>query len=226
MTNSDGHLEARRKTILTAAARVFDAHGYAATKMDAIAAEAGVSKGSLYNYFENKQDLFMQVFGAELASYHSDATRVLTEPTSAGEKLAKLLDDWFERMGHLRRVGGLMLEFWATAAREQTDGGGLSETFGQMYEGWCSLLADIVAGGIEQGEFSPQFDPKVAASLIVAMGDGITMRSILDERMVVDEKLLEAMKRAIISGLSAGQQSGPTGREELQNEHQTKQDNT
>ncbi len=220
MANSNGHLEARRKAILASAARVFDAHGYAATKMGAIAADAGVSKGSLYNYFESKQDLFMQVFGAELASYQSDATRVLAEPTSAGEKLAKLLDDWFERMGHLRRVGGLMLEFWATAAREQTDGG-LSETFGQMYEGWCSLLADIVAGGIEQGEFSSQFDPKVSASLIVAMGDGITVRSILDERMVVDQKLLEAMKRAIISGLSAGLQSGPTGREELQDESQT-----
>lgn len=224
MADSGGHLEARRKAILTAAARVFDAHGYAATKMDAIAAEAGVGKGSLYNHFESKQDLFMQVFGAELANYHSDATRVLDEPTSAGEKLAKLLDDWFEQMGHLRRVGGLMLEFWATAAREQADGG-LSETFGQMYDGWCSLLADIVARGIEQGEFSPQFDPKVAASLILAMGDGIMMRSILDERMVVDEKLLGAMKRAIISGLSAGRQSGPAGKEELQDEHQSRQDN-
>jgi len=199
--DNDGHVEDAGRRILAAAAKVFDACGYAQTRMEAVAVEAGVSKGSIYNYFRNKQDLFMQVSGQELANYRADVTRVLDESVSAAQKLTRLLDDWFDRLGRLRRMGRLMLECWATAAREQADGG-LSETFSKIYEGWCDLVALIVAQGIEEGQFAWRFDPRIAATLIVAMGDGITVRSILDERMEVDQELLAAMKRAILSGLA------------------------
>lgn len=48
----------KRKQILLGAARVFAADGYEGASMARIAAEAGVSKGTLYNYFESKAALF------------------------------------------------------------------------------------------------------------------------------------------------------------------------
>lgn len=53
-----GESEAKRQQILTGALAVFAAHGYEGASMSAIAREAGVSKGTLYNYFANKCDLF------------------------------------------------------------------------------------------------------------------------------------------------------------------------
>ena len=54
---SDAHLEARRQSILTAATKVFSQKGIAAATMAEIAAQAGISPGAIYRYFENKEQL-------------------------------------------------------------------------------------------------------------------------------------------------------------------------
>ncbi|MDQ0466529.1 AcrR family transcriptional regulator [Caulobacter ginsengisoli] len=53
--------EARPSEIVEAALEVFAEKGFAAARLDDIAAQAGVSKGALYLYFETKQDLFRAV---------------------------------------------------------------------------------------------------------------------------------------------------------------------
>lgn len=58
---------AKREQILTAATRLFVRHGYTATSMDAVVAEAGVSKQTLYRYFPSKADLLSAFITTELA---------------------------------------------------------------------------------------------------------------------------------------------------------------
>src|SRR5271163_2815121 len=48
----------RRELIMSVAREVFFEHGYAAASMSSIAARLGGSKGTLYNYFKNKEELF------------------------------------------------------------------------------------------------------------------------------------------------------------------------
>jgi len=55
-----GRLE-RREQILTAATKAFAAGGFAATSLDAIAAEAGISRAILYRHFDSKTDLYRSV---------------------------------------------------------------------------------------------------------------------------------------------------------------------
>jgi AcrR family transcriptional regulator len=50
--------EERRETIMAVAREVFFEHGYGGTSMSAIAARLGGSKGTLYNYFKSKEELF------------------------------------------------------------------------------------------------------------------------------------------------------------------------
>ncbi|RJX29949.1 MAG: TetR/AcrR family transcriptional regulator [Desulfarculus sp.] len=52
---------AKRDKLLSEAARLFAQRGYAATDMAELASRAGVAKGSLYNYFESKQELYLYV---------------------------------------------------------------------------------------------------------------------------------------------------------------------
>ena len=51
----------RPREILDAALTVFVAKGFAATKLDDVAVAAGISKGLLYRYFDNKAELFKEV---------------------------------------------------------------------------------------------------------------------------------------------------------------------
>lgn len=64
--------EARPSEILEAAAEVFLERGFAAAKLEDIARRAGLSKGSLYVYFETKEDLF-QAVAKDLLSTNIDA---------------------------------------------------------------------------------------------------------------------------------------------------------
>ncbi len=68
----------RREQIVAAAERVFFAKGFTATSMDQVAAEAEVSKGTLYLYFKNKDDLFIAL-----------SSRFLDHLSSRFERLAK-----------------------------------------------------------------------------------------------------------------------------------------
>jgi len=196
----ESHLAQRRGEILTAAEKLFDARGYAVTTMDAVAAEAGISKGSIYNYFHSKHDLFIQLFSATLAGGEVEFEQLAASPLSATEKLRGLLDNWSEGMEHYRRIGRLVLEFWVTAAR-QGQKGELAAWFGQKYGQWRKRIAEIVAEGVDSGEFGRHFAPATAASLILAVMDGITVQSILEVGVHVDAEFLAAAKRGVIAAL-------------------------
>ncbi len=197
------HQNERRIEILRAAQKVFDRHGYAATTVEQVATAAGVAKGSLYNYFKSKHDLFVQVFTEVIAREEQATDRLITEPIPATEKLHRLLDDYFLQLGYYKKIGRLVLEFWVQAAREQQDGQ-LKQWFDQMYTRWRSRIAEIIHQGIEAGEFRVASDAQVAAALIMAVLDGITVQSILDMSIQVNEQFIAALKRAMIASLKAG----------------------
>lgn len=193
--------EDRRRTILAAAAKVFDAHGYAATTVESVAEEAGIAKGSIYNYFQSKEDLFNQVFNSVVSVEFSDFWKVVKEDCPAIDKLNAVLDLWYERLEQHGRIGRLVLEFWATAARDEQHKGEFATTFSEVYTNSRNLIASILAQGAADGEFGRQFDTPLEASLIVAILDGIQIESILQMGPKVDAELLAGLKRGILAAL-------------------------
>jgi AcrR family transcriptional regulator len=84
----------RRALILDAAGRLFGAHGHDATRLDDVAAAAGVTKPILYRHFASKQDLYLAV----LARHRDDLPTFTAGLTSAGPpeaRLREVLDGWF-----------------------------------------------------------------------------------------------------------------------------------
>ncbi len=73
--------EARPKEILAAALDLFTAKGFAASRVDDVAARAGVTKGTVYLYFPTKEDLFKAVVrDALFPVIHATEQRVATAP--------------------------------------------------------------------------------------------------------------------------------------------------
>jgi AcrR family transcriptional regulator len=202
MPANDGLLAGRREEILTAAGKVFGAHEYASATMEAVAAEAGISKGSIYNYFKNKHDLFVQLFSDVVGVDEMASETLLSGPGSAKAKLERFLDEWTERVGQYKQIGGLVLEFWLTAAHEQRDGE-LASWFGEMYARWRDMIARTISEGIAAGEFRIEGDAQTAAALMLSVLDGIIIQVILDFRTDMDEEFFAALKRAILSALDA-----------------------
>ena len=64
--------EARRDEILNAAMRVFADKGFAGTKISEVAAEAGLSHGLVYHYFESKEAILIEIAGRMMAQLDAD----------------------------------------------------------------------------------------------------------------------------------------------------------
>jgi AcrR family transcriptional regulator len=192
----------RGQEILEAAETVFARRGYAQTTMEEVAREAGVSKGSLYNYFRSKKDLFSCLCQAELAEDFQQVEVVVAQGIPASEKLEWLLNEWFLKLDGYLRMGVLVLEFWATAARGAGEGE-MASILGGAYDQWRKQLVAIVSQGVEAGEFRRDVDPAVAAGLIMSVIDGTIVQSIVGLTEKVDEAFLAALKRAIMTCLRA-----------------------
>ena len=204
----DEHLARRRKEIMESAVDLFDRQGFASTTMDDVAAGAGISKGSIYNYFESKSDLFDQLFAAAIAPDEVDVERLFARPAPAAEKIEGYLDFWFERLEHYERVGRLTLEFWATAARAGRHGD-LAEMLQGVYNRWEDRLAGAIADGIARGEFDTPLAPTALAALIHGMMDGLLLHTILKIGVAMDSQLLSAMKGSVLAALGVRAAAGP-----------------
>lgn len=200
MSSTNTQVNPRRQELLAAAARTFEQSGYAATTIDAIAAAAGVSKGSVYNYFPSKEMLFEAVFEQAASDAQADIRRRIDTAPSATGKIERILEYWSAESVSMQSMGRLTLEFWATAARERQ--GAIAESFGRFYAEHRSLLEQIIREGVASGEFTVQFPPVVGASLILGVLDGMRLQQIFDMRVATDAEVLAALKKAIFAGLS------------------------
>src|SRR5215813_1269726 len=87
----------RRAAVIEAAEAEFGTHGYSRGSLNVIARRAGVAKGSLFQYFADKRDLysFIADIGSQRVRAHmEDCIRALDPNRPFFEFLTDLLDDW------------------------------------------------------------------------------------------------------------------------------------
>jgi AcrR family transcriptional regulator len=104
--------EARPAELITAALDLFVERGFAATKLDDIAARAGVSKGTLYLYFASKEQLFKAVIEQGVVPVMDEGEEMLAQHEGdAGSLLQAMLLRWWELVGatHLAGIPKLMI---------------------------------------------------------------------------------------------------------------------
>ena len=193
--------EDKRKRILAAAAEVFDSYGYADATIDMVAAAAAVAKGSVYNYFTSKQELYTAVFMQQMAVQETDLLARFENTPSPLNQLMLLFDHWYERYSHHKDTGRLVLECWASAAREthSADEGPMAGMLHGLYARWRERMADIVARGQETGHFRPDVSPVMTAQVLMGMLDGLLLHGIIGMGVVVDDEFVTRMKRGFMA---------------------------
>ncbi|MBE0613589.1 MAG: TetR/AcrR family transcriptional regulator [Burkholderiales bacterium] len=98
--------DARPEEIIAAALELFVERGYASTRLDDVAARAGVSKGTLYLYFENKEDLFKAVVrGNVLPVLQHGELLVENFSGSSADLVRQLVLGWWELTGSTKVAG-------------------------------------------------------------------------------------------------------------------------
>jgi AcrR family transcriptional regulator len=142
--------ESRPAELIAAALELFVERGYAGTRLDDVAAHAGVSKGTLYLYFENKEDLFKAVVRESVVARLSEtADELLRFEGPSAELLSSLITGWWRDYGG-SKAGGLSKLIVAESGNFPE----IAQFFlEEVIEPWHQLLAAAVRRGIERGEF-------------------------------------------------------------------------
>ncbi len=186
----------RTQGILEAARRVIGDLGYAEASMERIAQEAGVAKGTLYLYFENKDGLLDQALGYgldELVGVMHGAVELVDGA------LARLRAAVLAGVNHAREHRAFFQAVVdAGHAHPPRDDEG-----GRVH---MDLLAGIVRDGVGVGTLRA-VDPQRTARLISHAMSGLVAESLLRGRPFPGEDDVDAMLDVIFHGLAAGEPS-------------------
>lgn len=147
--------EARPQELTDAALALFVEKGYAGTRLDEIAARAGVSKGTLYLYFSSKEELFKAVVREGLLPVLAEGeTLVANAAGPASELFRAIVMRWWEVVGD-NPIGGISKLIFAEARNFPEIARFYAE---EVIERGKRLLAAALQRGIDSGEFRP-FNP-------------------------------------------------------------------
>ena len=98
--------ESRPSELLEAALEIFVERGYAAARLEDVAGRAGVSKGTLYLYYANKEELFKAVVRTSIAPLIAQTREVIESSTQdSAALLGEFLRIWWTRYGGTRLAG-------------------------------------------------------------------------------------------------------------------------
>ena len=143
--------EARPGEILDAALACFAEHGFAATRLDDVAHRAGVTKGTLYLYFPNKEELFKAVVAQALVPNLERGEALLSEaaePQSTAALLAEVMRGWAELASS---PAGAIPKIVVSEAGNFPD---LARFYReQVVDRGMALLRRVLQLGIARGEF-------------------------------------------------------------------------
>jgi AcrR family transcriptional regulator len=175
----EDQVQRNRDLVLAAARRVFLARGYVNATVDAIAEDAGFSKGVVYSQFESKADMFLALLEARITERLARNRQL--EASLDGRDLAVAVP---ELAMALKRTEPewthLVLEFRVHAARVPE----LSRRYADLHERTISGLASVVARLHERAGTTPRYPVRVLAELLLSIDIGSFVEQLADPAAV------------------------------------------
>ncbi len=156
--------EARPGELLDAALDLFVEKGFSAARVDEVAARAGVSKGTLFLYFESKEDLFKAVVRENIANqFPTWQEEFVAFQGSSADMLRYALLSWWERIGKTRASGITKL-----VMSEAQNFPEIAQFYQEeVIKPGNAMIRRILERGVSSGEFR-QLDLEQAVHIIVA----------------------------------------------------------
>jgi len=191
----------RQEEILAAAFDVFAAHGYAAARIDDVAQEAGIAKGTIYLYFRNKEQLFRAVVRSLLQKRFDAVAGGFTG--TAEQLLRELLSRMYSQVVRNEKVRSIVRLLIAEGGRFPQ----LTEIYHrEMIAPGMKAVRQALMHGIASGEFrktaAVEFPQLLAAPAVLA----IVWRVLHQERHRLD---LDAYSKAHLEFLLDGLRKQP-----------------
>ncbi len=201
MKRTKEEADTTKASIIDAALKVFCRRGYAATSLEEIAAEAGVTRGAVYHHFDGKVGLYDAVIEAKTMGARALMDGIdpaASVPHSLKALLARALA-LLEEDAEYRMVQDLVL--FKTAYAEELERG--MERKREAMAGLEKAIADMLKRGIDRGEIRADLKPRAAAIALVGLLNGVAVSWLLDPARFSIKAMAASIADSVIKGMTA-----------------------
>lgn len=190
----------KRNEIARSAARVLSRRGIHDFKMIDIACEAGIGKGTLYEYFRSKEEIIDGTYKLILQDYTEFLEERTTAVSGPEEKLKMFIRSSFEFFESNPDNLRLVFDFWAAGIDRHDSSfflAGVEESYRDAVRQLRSFIDEGVAGRI----FKP-VDSEMTASLLLAVMDGLMFQVEMGLHRLDSRMLAEVVSRMVLEGIT------------------------
>lgn len=166
--------ERRTEEILSAAFRVFSIRGYHNATVDDIAQEAGISKGTCYQYFTGKEDIFIATMERTLETLLAEAEAAASETKDA------LLRLGIEGLTFISKYSDLQFMFMGMISEALGGNERLKKKAAEVFGKVAEFLSRDIERGIAEGVFRPT-DPNTVAYALLGIAEVVGNRYVVEE---------------------------------------------
>ena len=168
-----GKAEATKQAIIEQAAALFNKKGYAATSIPEITKAKGITKGSFYGNFKNKEEIELAAFDYNIAKMNLALRQEIVKKDNAIDKLLVFEEYYFEGMkAHRLPAGCAILN---TAIEADDTHPKLNERVIAAIDNWKNSIISIIEKGKKYGQIKPEVNSEEYAVLFIAMIEGGVM---------------------------------------------------
>lgn len=184
---------AKADAIIRAAIKIFARDGLEKGKIADVAIEAGIGKGTVYEYFGSKDEIFHAIVGSLMGDMVDASEKLSSMGLSPYDTLRTFIRMNTELVFEMGDTVLIMTEIWAQGARAIRRGEHqptqLSEGYGRMK----TMVLDILKAGVKKKEFR-EMNYDGVATLCLAFIDGFVWQFMLnDDREAFDHALIDGV---------------------------------
>ncbi|RLD08316.1 MAG: hypothetical protein DRI65_02555 [Chloroflexota bacterium] len=188
----------RKSQILDAAMETFAKKGFHKTRMSDIAESSGLSKGSLYWYFDSKDAIILKLIDRVFEFELKDLTALLTDDRSAEERLYIYTERGGQDIIKMLKWMPLIYDFLALSFRQET----IKKTIQRYYKKNLDLLVTLIQQGIDAGEFNPR-NALEAAYAVGSIVEGTVMLWLYDPEQIDIQDHIKSSTNLLLKGLKS-----------------------
>jgi AcrR family transcriptional regulator len=184
-----------KEKIVQAALTTFSKYGYDKTRMDDIAENAKISKGTLYLYFKSKEKLFYAISENSTKELKEQISKLFSKKEDLVSDAEKFYDQYRNLIHDSEKVS---FEMIAESSRNQKLRRALYEHRIKVYD----IVINYLNHQLEKGFFRKNIDVNAIASGLVALYDGLTISRLLGISENSNKKAWTETIRAIFTGIN------------------------
>jgi AcrR family transcriptional regulator len=162
----------------SAAITVFRKLGYHDARMADIAEAAGIGKGTLYEYFRNKDEILRFEFEQYFAAFQSGAAAAMAEADTPGGRLLSLVHFAFDHVVDWEDHCGVYVDYFGSGRQGEEAAFSLSN----IYTAVEDIIKLLIEEGQASGEIDGGFQSGATAELLVSFFDGVVLHGVFSVR--------------------------------------------